>query len=180
MKNPSDQRSILQLLAEFSAHPGVTFASIRPDEKMHILLPLYNCLMEILPEAPLMQEPMTTLDGGGSDKLLVPAFAEECCIYSLLSLLRFYPKFLCTTETGNDEAAREGSFRLQALRQKVQFTSRLIYSCKASIIAQIQETFQVEGLSSLTLAEEARRVCSHLIICMQGKHMFAHLPVQAS
>eukprot|EP00108_Taenia_solium_P004774 TsM_000651200 transcript=TsM_000651200 gene=TsM_000651200 len=160
VKGP-DERGILQLLAEFSAHPGVTLTSVRSDEKTHILLPLYNCLMELLPEAPLMEEPVTTLDVGGSDKLLIPAFAVECCIYSLLSLLRFYPKFLCTMETGDDEAARGGSFRLQALRRKVQFTARLIHSYKTSIIAQIQAVSQAEE-PSVILAEEARRALENI------------------
>ncbi|KAL5113056.1 Apoptosi inhibitor 5 [Taenia crassiceps] len=161
VKSPSDQRSILRLLAEFSSHPGVTLTSVQSDKKTHILLPLYNFLMEVLPEAPLMQEPMATLGSVGSDKLLVPAFAVECCIYSLLSLLRFYPKFLCTADIGDDEAAREGSLRLQALRQKVQFTARLIYSYKASIIAQVQAALQVEGMPSVT-AEEARRALENI------------------
>ncbi|EUB64966.1 Apoptosis inhibitor 5 [Echinococcus granulosus] len=159
VKNPSDQRSILQLLAEFSAHPGVTF---RSDEKTHTLLPLYNFLMELLPEPSSGQELIITLEDSGSKKLLVPAFAEECCIYSLLSLLRFNPKFLCTTEAGDDEAAREGCFRLQALRQKVQYTARLIRSYRASIIAELQATFRIEGLSPVMLAEEARRALENI------------------
>ncbi|VDM15894.1 unnamed protein product [Hydatigera taeniaeformis] len=162
VQNPSEQRSILRLLAEFSAHPGVTFTNIRSDEKTHILLPLYNCLMELLPEPPSAQELMPNLDGDGSNKAFFPAFAGECCIYSLLSLIKFHPEFLCTLETGTDEAVREGIFRLQALRQKVQFMARLIHSCKASIISQTQAEFQAAGSSSTMSTQEITRALDNI------------------
>ena len=149
----SDQRSILQLLTECSDHPGDAFLSASFDEQVKLLSPLYNRLIEMLPEPPSSSEPISP-----PVKVSFSAFSLECLMYSLLALVRFCPKFLCNAATGDDKIAVEGTARLQALRQKIQYTALLIQSHRSSIILELQAAFQVDGLSSVSTAEEARCV----------------------
>nr|CDS34106.1 apoptosis inhibitor 5 [Hymenolepis microstoma] len=158
VKNPFQQRGILQILTNFSSHPGDTFTSVPEDCRIQLLQPLYMALLTSFPE------PSTLTDEGDAPaKMSLPAFTIECFLYTLLNLLKFCPTFLCASvQNVGDAASQEGVARLHSLRHKAQYTARLIQSYKTVIVAELQASFQAEGGCSVKTADEARRALANI------------------
>ncbi|VDD81113.1 unnamed protein product [Mesocestoides corti] len=153
MKNPLDQRNILHLVAKLCLHPGESFKSSSLQDSQKMLLPLYNYLMEVLPDVP--SDPNQFFHSSGvstlGDKVLAAAFTLECLLYALLNLVQFHPLFFGMAELAeDDDSLREGVCRLQSLRHKVQYLARLIQSHKSTIIARWQLTFNKDLYPDVT------------------------------
>ncbi|KAM7539635.1 hypothetical protein Aperf_G00000028697 [Anoplocephala perfoliata] len=156
VENSFQQRGILQVLADVSSHPGDAFTSTPLEKQVQLLQILYTSLLTILPDT----------SPSGNDvpsKIFFPAFTVECIFYTLLNLLKFCPTFFHSSmQNDSDTASLDGVTRLQTLRQKAQYTARLIQSYKPSIVSELQAAFLAEGGCSVKTADEARRALANI------------------